>query len=415
MRSNCLLLLAMLFLFVSNVKGQKDRIAKETPITVTTYTFEKGNFVFDVERILSLRTNNSYSNDVKYGEGRNVNIDVGFDYMFRRNWGVGFDLSSDIRNWENSTETKSREWMGWLNLTYGRQINSNVSWYVKPSVGYGGQTFITKSNNATVEDEYNTLGFRLNTGFPILLNGGPVYLNPNLTYKRYCTDFENGEESMNRFSVGLSFLASMNREEFACDHKQNYRQANMRYNQGSSYFGYYTRSMYSFGGYETQYNHTSNTYENDFSDAKLRVDYSYYFLNNFYGGAELRFGNNTRESGSQLNYKYTNSEFMFTPKIGLNIPGKAPLNNTFLEFAAGWGSEKIKVDNNGIVNEDKDKLSSYTGTLGYNIFFGNQLSFTPMLRYEIRNIEPKNSTLNQEEQDKGWAFRLGVRYFLEKF
>ena len=399
-------------LLVISFASAQDLEVTQPISTVSSEFLKKGNVIFDLDRILNYSSNKIELNGVKYGETSRFNIDLGASLMLSNNWGAGVDLSFDHSKFENGVEVIENSWMAWGHALYGRDLGNTVDFIIKAGAGYGGIKEKTTGSTFPSEQDISTVGIRASVLFPIRVQGGPVFLTPSLGYKRLMLDYDDGEETQSNVRLGLNLMTSLGKTDHRCDGRFNHQQANTRYDAGSHYIGYYTKGMFSLGGYETEFG--SNTEKSDVSEGSLRLDYNYYFINNFYGGVELMWSSEVFEPGYQPNYKYTDSKFMIEPKIGLNIPGKAPLNNTFLEFAYGFGSLKEKVDDNGNVDEFKDKLSSYSGTLGYNIFFADQVALTPMIRYNVMKSEADNSSFNNEEEQKGLQFRVGLRFFLDR-
>jgi hypothetical protein len=410
-------LICLSVLFSSLLKAQDPKTNSTSTSTgySNDYLFDKGKWVFDLKRNLNYSHFNNYSGDNKYGESNSFGISLGADYMFKRGLGVGLDLSlrtTGDKNSQGVTDFQTRDWMAWADFRYARPLGS-VNWYVQPAVGYGMQKDIsTNSSGGTNEDKTTDLGFRLTTGFPINL-GGPVYLDPHLCYQRDCFDFDDGEESRNKFGVGIGLIAGLNSSQMACDSKQGYRQSKLAYQKGNMYLDYYTRGMYDFGNTITNYNTApDNDIKSDFSRGRLNVGWSYYVINNLYAGLELSGSHDVSKPGTQNGYTFTNSDWDATLKAGFNLPVKLPFNNIFLDVAYGVGGAKDKTDDNGNVSEFKDKTSYYGAELGYNKFFGERVALTPIVFYGVYKSEQKDVTNPIEYKDKGLGFRLGVRYAL---
>jgi hypothetical protein len=410
MRAICLFITALLFLPFANAQ---DPVANPT-VTYNMNPFEKGKWNFDLRRNLSYSHFNNYSNEVKYAETNRISVDLGANYMFGKGIGAGLDLSygSNKQKNESGSESSNNDWMLWGNFLYGRSLGTKFSWYGQASVGYGGdkQEFVPVSGTPN-EDESNTLGFRITSGVVLPVQLGPAYLDAHLNYKRFCVDYEDGEESINRFGIGLNLMGALNANEFG-GHNQP---LNLRYRQGQSYIGYHSRAMYSFGNSTEKFNNLPNEFESDFSGGKLEFDYNYFFLNNFYGGVDFKWECDVSKPGNQPGYEFHNSDIMVKPRIGLNWPVSGPLHNFYTEVQAGWGRETFKIDDNGNVNEFKDKTSSYGVYLGYNFFISSQLAITPQAYWSVRKSESTDAMVPQEQEDKGFGLRVGARLFLDKF
>jgi hypothetical protein len=137
------------------------------------------------------------------------------------------------------------------------------------------------------------------------------------------------------------------------------------------------------------------------------ADYNYYIFNYVALGAAIRYSSHVEDPKSTA-YKYTSSSWEIMPQVTLNAPVMNGWNNTFLQFGAGFGQQKNEVDDAGNKTTDKTKLSSYCGWLGYNDFFTDHLSLTPMVGY--RWTTQKDTETDNKYKRKGIDIEIGLKY-----
>lgn len=411
MKAISLTLICLSMLFPCLSKAQDPKQNTTSPFNYDLYS--KSKWIYDLRTNLSYTHFNNFSNDVKYSETNNFRLSLGATYMFSKGLGAGLTASYRSSGTDATTDFKTRDWSLGAHFTYGRSLSDRVFWYVEPGVSYGQSKDITTNfSGGTVEDKTTDLGFTLTTGFPIHLNGA-VYLDPHLCYQRDCDDYDDGEDSRNSFGFGVSLLAGLTCGEKICDSRVGYRQSNMRFNQGSSYISYYTRGVYNFGNIVSQYNNQPDEIKSNFSMGHLNIDYAYFPINNLYVGLGLSTKIDISKPGLQPDYTFTNSEWQLLFNAGYHIPVTPPVRNFSLGFSYGIGQEKNKTDDNGNVNEFKEKTSYYGANLTYDAFFGDNISVSPQLMYGVYKAEQKDATNPPVNKEKGLGFRVGVRYFLD--
>lgn len=404
MRSICLLLACAFITQSAIAQNEKNPVFISNP-------FAKNKWFIQAERNLSYSSYNNYQNDNKVSESKRFSLNAGATYFIADGFGVNLDLSTRFSNTQNGIDTKSRDWMAWAGGTYGRSVSSNFHPYLQANIGYGrGKDVVTNTIGGQNESINKDFGYKAEFG--ALFGNGPFYVNPFINYRNITTDFDDGEEIRNRLGFGVRLSTSLTCDEYECDSKQGYRQANTRYLRGSQYFDYTTSTMFSTGDNEIRYDAVNNIDETDFTDFKFKGDYAIYVIDYLYAGTEFKLDYGKTEPNFQPGYSLTATEWLWILKAGGNLPVQAPLKNFYGEFGYGFGKDILKSETNGNINESKDNVRYVGVSVGYNWFVGEQVAVVPRVTWSMYRNESTTLATAFEREKKGLNGSIGVRVFL---
>ena len=87
--------------------------------------------------------------------------------------------------------------------------------------------------------------------------------------------------------------------------------------------------------------------------------------------------------------------------ITLNAPSKDCLENLFLQAGYGFGVHKYESGS----SENKFNTTRLSINLGYNLFFGKHLAFTPKIGYESE--KSKHTEINTTSKQSGFEAGFG--------
>jgi hypothetical protein len=147
--------------------------------------------------------------------------------------------------------------------------------------------------------------------------------------------------------------------------------------------------------------------EEDYFKGSLMLDYNYYVLPHLAVGAEVRLSTGKEENKGQ-NQAYRQFSYTLMPQITFNAPIDE-LEDFFLTAGVGVGRMKTTNEIGANSFEQKDKLFTLGGGVGYNFFFSNKLSLTPMLRYDCHSRKDDQS--GEKVRSRGISGEIGVRSF----
>ena len=396
-----LLLVPALFLF-----AQKKAPVVETSSATASYPFTKGNTEFVLQRNLDFSHLNRFQNDLGEGHVNEFGINIGANHFITNDFALGLQFSGDWTGDHNIYDYTNRRWMGWANFTYGKPIAENFDIYGRLGVGYGVNTIIQKysGNSTTTKDK--DFGLKFEIGTPIHLCHH-LYLEPDLCYSYHSIKMDAGKQTRNNFGVGLNLVTYLGCRDMMCDCRHGFPLSRNMYTPGHSYIGYYTHGSLGWDHWKTTYDANPNTtIESDRSHHEFSVDYNYYFLPNLAIGAEFDLGGQSQKNKGSSD-KFETNNWIFMPKITGNLPVQNGWNNLFLQFGAGFGTQKdvSKIGNSSTTL--KQNIFEICTGVGYNDFFSNNLSITPIIGYDLTTFKNKDTGIKQKS--RGFEFQIGMR------
>ncbi len=371
--------------------------------------FEKGQWEFLVNRKFEYENMANYGDNESSGHQNELKIDLGATYYFAKGLGVGLDLSGDFTGDHYSGDILNRKWIGNLSFTYGIPITSNFGVYGRAGIGYGMTNNIVKTSGNSTTTKYNLFNEKAEMGVLIRpFETSQWFFNPYISYRNQTTNFDGGKETESRFQVGLRLEAFLGCDEFTCGMRHGNGFPN-RYQQGNSFIGFISEGNFGLGQIKTSYSGTGNSSsEIDFTKESLGFEYDIYVLHNLAIGAEFQVGGEVQKDKGTDN-KVTTGDWSINPGIELNLPVQNGLNNMFLKGGITFGSEKNGTSNGTNSSTLKTNIFNYCVGLGYNDFFSNRLSFTPIIEYNWDTN--KDTDTNLKLKTRGLDFGLRVRTF----
>jgi hypothetical protein len=371
--------------------------------------FAKGQWEFLVNRKFDYENMANYGDNESSGHQNKLLIDLGATYYFAKGLGVGLDLSGDFTGNHYSGDILNRKWIADLSFTYGIPITNNFGVYGRAGIGYGMTNNIVKTSGNSTTTKFNLFNEKAETGVLIRpYENSQWFFNPYISYRNQTTNFDGGKETESRFQVGLRLEALLGCDEFTGGMRNGYGFPN-RYQQGSSFIGFISEGNFGLGQIKTSYSGTGNsTSEIDFTKESLGFEYNVYVLHNLAIGAEFQIGGEVQKDKGTDN-KVTTGDWSINPGIELNLPVQNGLNNMFLKGGITFGSEKNGTTNGTNSSTLKTNIFNYCAGLGYNDFFTNRLSFTPIIEYNWNTN--KDTDTNLKLKTRGLDFGLRFRAF----
>ena len=365
--------------------------------------FRKGNWEVQTRKNLWGNKMDEKQDDQDLGSTSRFNLNIETHYWWNKNWAAGIELNYDARTQKNGSELKTHDYSVLGHLTYGINMKNNWGIYFRGGAGVGaGKTEFTQGTSSQ-EAKSDVFIYKFEVGAPIHVNR-QLYFNPNFGYKSISTDYEgDAEQDETRFRLGIGFVSYLNCGEEMWQDNQP-KLYDRRYANGVSYLGVHAMGDYSFGNTESIF--SGQTTKSDVNRFNLKFDYVYYVIPNLGVGADLGFRSMVTES-EDTDPKSTRTNFIFAPKIVYNLPTRNWLNDMFVTFGGGIGSEKEEVSFSGNTNTLKDNVTQFNGGLGYNIFMSRSSMFTLSLGYESKTF--KNNDTDQKRKESGVVYELGFR------
>jgi opacity protein-like surface antigen len=229
--------------------------------TILANPFEKGRSFFPLMRNFDYCYSNYYDeDDVKLGHQNRLDLDFEMNYFVIRNFAIGLDFCAGWSGDHYNYEELDRDWMARLLLTYGMPINNDFNFYLQGGLGYGMDKIISSSGTSSFTQKDDVWSYGATLGFPIRL-GGNVYLTPKLSYSHLITDYDDGKTTDNHFRLGLGFETYLGCSDYMCDCKHGYSLSRGRYDQGSSYLGFYSRGSFGIGNSKTEFDNKKKKQE----------------------------------------------------------------------------------------------------------------------------------------------------------
>ncbi|HYM93795.1 MAG TPA: outer membrane beta-barrel protein [Chitinophagaceae bacterium] len=376
--------------------------------TQNSSPFAKGKNEFTLTKNFHFDYQNNYVNDQKTGHSNDLGFNVEWNRFVVNNFAIGARFSA---GWSGdhltSSDNLTRDWSAYVNFTYGKPVTDNFNLYARIGVGYGMNKDITKSPSSTITDKTNEYEFKVGIGAPIrLYPGGNTYITPRITYGYSNNKFDGGKQTNSDINIGLNFESYLDCIEMICDCHHSFSLSRNMYQQGHSYIGYYSKGMFDLGSSRLTYDNISGNNESNNTDGHIKFGYSYYVANNFAIGSRVGFSTQSQKDKNTDN-KSTRTRFDFNPTLTFNLPTTGGWNNAFLQTYGGVGSETDKTTTGTNTITTKYSTSNYGFGIGYNDFFANRLSFTPIIGYEWNSS--KNKDTNVKNKNHGLYLQMGVQ------
>lgn len=374
--------------------------------------YAKGNWRMPLMQNLRFGFYSTEFNDVKYSNESNLDLNLRTDYFIADGWaiGAGVDLSLGKTELKNvDVETRETDWEADVSVLYGMPIQGNhMYWNIRLGFGIGGDKFKDKTPSNTTEDKLDFIRYGLTTGLDIRSGNSNVFLNPWIGYNIYNKNYDNDdEEDFNTLSFGLRLVSSMACREYSCDHRTNCNLSRSMYNQGRSFIGYTTKGMFSFGGYEVTEANNAGSFEGNYNEGHVRLDYNYFIINNLALGAMGMF-QYVKDKSDDFDFESTRRSFSIGPKITGHVPVDNCWRNLFGEVGVAFGSAKDESKSGSFNSEQEESLTNLWGGIGYNFVISPNLSFTPIADYVSRKSKDKDT--DAESKTTGLNVRFGLRY-----
>ncbi len=401
------LLTPVIFLF-GQIKSNNAPLSS-TISAIDIEPFAKGQWEFLVNRKFDYENMANYGDNESSGQQNKLLIDLGATYYFAKGFGVGLDLSGDFTGNHYSGDILNRKWIGDLSFTYGIPITNNFGVYGRAGIGYGITNNIVKTSGNSTTTKYNLFNEKAEIGVLIRpYESSQWFIDPYISYRNQTTNFDGGKETESRFQVGLRLETFLGCDEFTCGMRNGYGSPN-RYQQGTSFIGFISEGNFGFGQIKTSYSGTGySASEIDFTKESLGFEYNIYVLHNLAVGAEFQIGGEVQKDKGSDN-KVTTSDWSINPGIELNLPVQNGLNNMFLKGGITFGSGMNGTSNGTSSSSLKTNIFNYCVGVGYNDFFTNRLSLTPIIEYDWNTN--KDTDTNLKLKTKGLDFGLRVRAF----
>lgn len=394
---------AVLLIVISSQAQKTDKQTTSSVSIVSAKDLEKLPFSRGINNF-TIQQNFGFSHRKPENSDNNTSsIDLKLDYnrfiVDGFALGAGIDFSSDKTEF-GANEIKNTEVIFSGNAIYGHTFNGNFNLYGKASVGFGSAKTTYTGTPSTIS-KGDLFGYSLEVGTPIhLYSGGGNYITPFIRYG-HLQHKEGGEKnSINQFSLGFNFQNYSASSGYQCDCKKSRGLSANAYGQGRSFIGYSSMGNYGFGKFKTEFGNLSD--ETDISGGEFNLEYGYYVARDIALGAGLSWSNSSEGEGSD---KDTESEFSFMPMITLNAPSKDCLENLFLQGGYGFGVHKFESGS----SENKFNTTNLSINLGYNLFFGKYLAFTPKIGYESETS--KHTENNVKTKQSGFQVGFGCSLY----
>ena len=415
------ILLCSVIFFLANTWLPAQKLKTERSSATTTLSkdeleklpFAKRTWEFTITKPnLAFSQQNIKANGIDQGSQTNFLVDVGAHYYVADHIGVGaeFYLNTSTAKNNGNKQTLS-SWMGFADLTYGINVNSNVSFYARAGVGVGAVVAkYTPSNGPSSKNKADLFGYKFSLGGPIRLEqNGNTYLTPEIGYWYNREKFDGGTETDNRFGLGLKLETFLSCDKASCASTQTYRSLHNMYMPGRSFLGVSTDGGIYFGNTKTKYDMNLPESKQSYSLADLSVNYNYYFIKNLSGGLGINFSNSVYKN-TMSDYRQTSMSFNITPMLEMNIPVQNhSVNDLFVRGGYSFGTQKSEFRSGNFTNTTKYSVGNFCAGLGYNFFFKKGLSLTPVFEYDWTTY--KNKDNDQKEKYTGPNFSMGVRKF----
>jgi hypothetical protein len=401
------LLTPLIFLF-GQVKP--DNTSPTSPVlAIDNEPFAKGKWAFLVNRKFGFENTANYGNNEISGHQNKLTVDLGATYFFAKGFGVGLDFSGDFTGNHYSGDILNRKWIADLSLTYGIPITNNFGVYGRAGIGYGMTNNIVKSDGNSTTTKYNLFNEKAEIGVLIRpYETSQWFIDPYISYRNQTTNFDGGKETESRFQVGLRMEAFLGCDEFTCGMRRGNGFPN-RYQQGTSFMGFISEGNFGLGQIKTSYSGTGNSAsEIDFTKESFGLEYNIYAIHNVAIGAEFKIGGEVQKDKGTDN-KVTTSEWSINPGIELNLPVQNALNNMFIKGGITFGSQKNGSSNGTSSSSFQTNIFEYCVGLGYNDFFSNRLSFTPIVEYNWNTNKFTDTSLKL--RTRGFDFGMRIRAF----
>ncbi|HWY35241.1 MAG TPA: hypothetical protein VNX68_11385 [Nitrosopumilaceae archaeon] len=371
--------------------------------------FGKGKWEFLINRKFGYENMANYGDNQSSGHENKLMIDLGATYYFAKGLGVGLDLSGNFTGNHYSGDILNRKWIGNLSFTYGIPFSNNLGVYGRAGIGYGMTNNIVKTSGNSTTTKYNLFNEKGEIGALLRpYETSQWFLNPYVSYRNQTTSFDGGKETESRFQVGLRLEAMLGCDEFTCGMRHGTGFPN-RYQQGTSFIGFISEGNFGFGQIKTSYSGTSNSSsEIDFTKHSLGFEYNIYAFHNLAIGAEFQIGGEVQKDKGTDN-KVTTSDWSINPGIELNLPVRNGLNDMFLKGGVTFGSGKNGTSNGTNSSSQQTNVFNYCVGLGYNDFFTNRLSFTPIVEYNWNTNKYTDTDLKYKT--RGVDFGMRIRAF----
>lgn len=378
----------------------------------TNSFYQKGNNEFMLTRNFHYSNFTSYDEDgTKVGRSNDLGFNGEWNHFVADHFAIGAGLRA---SWSgdhpefSQYDYLSRSWAFRANFTYADRIGDNFNWYGRLSVGYGMDKDIEKNGSQTNTDKSDFFDIKAKLAAPINLGGSNTYIVPYIAYDYNKYNYDGSTENTNGIKIGLNFETYLGCDEIKCDCKNGFSFSKDMYQQGRSYIGYYSKGMFDISSTKVKYDALpNNDYQYNNSDGHLKLEYSYYIIDNLAIGADLGFSTQV-EKEKDSDFKSTGTGFDINPIITYNFPIAGLGNNLFIQGYAGVGSDTYKTTYNNNTNTLKYSNSTYGADIGYNSFFSNRLSLTPKVGYEWNTSKNKDTDVKQKQ--RGIYLAAGVQY-----
>jgi opacity protein-like surface antigen len=374
---------------------------QETP-PISGNLFQRGNWELGLTRNIDFSFLKEVQNGQETGTEKNVGANLSTTYFVANNFGIGANIRYDWAKSTNGIEITTSDMTAYLSATYGYGFGPRFGIYGQVGFGLGKSKALAESGTNSFEETGNIVGYSLEVGAPILLDGN-VYLGPQISYYGKSTDYGKlGEfdEGGLRFSLNLrSYLNCKDEPESMRD-----MDASHFYQPGRSFIGVSTRSMVSVGNYKWMQDNVVD--DVDFCEWSFKADYNYYVFPYVALGAEVRLSSSTEQNQDQ---DQSDRQFQYAvmPQFTLNAPIDG-LQHLFLTGGVGFGRIKTTNEIGSDRNEQKDKLFTIGGGLGYNFYVTDLLALTPIIRYDSHSREDDQT--DQKIRSRGVSGEFGVRF-----
>lgn len=382
--------------------------AQDPPIAVTKIDaeeiqpFRAGMWRYSLDQALSGKFGPYKVNGEKSANYREGDIDIGADYFFIDNWGVGANIYRNCTRYkfESGTLDKEADLIFNVNALYGHSFNG-FNLLGKASVGFGKGSYKYESNSYSYDGSENLFNWSLSVASPVEIDNN-LYITPEVGYQFRSRKEDEWKTRKGGVFLGLNLDMFFDCDDFFCDFKNDFQVPDNRYRQGNIVIGSRTTFNLNTGTCTDTYPGEVGEEEDKYGTfgTHLTGNGYYYVIDNVAVGAGLGF-NIYSENEKDTDYKYSHSYFDFMPMVMVNVPVDNALKNLFLDAGVGFGTERWKesYDGNDEYNEKNSRFSYLVG-LGYNYFITEKSCLTPFINFSGLNKKEKDT---EEEQKWSWS------------
>lgn len=383
---NSYFLIIVLMLFPLFVYSQNE--IAPVPVRDVRDFFSKGTWNVDMNNSVGYNTYNIKD----AGSESEWLVDVEANHFFIDNFGAGLRFKQGGTREVNNITYRNSSVAGYLNLLYGNSINENIGILGKISTGFGSKVNFTETEMGEEKYSANTFSVKASVGTPIHLGGG-AYFTPEVGYRYGSKTEENYSQNTSSGFVGANLEFFMGCEDFFCPSKNRLTGQNPNYQQGSWSLNSRLNTQFKIGGITQTYEYEGeDPVETQESLSKLNIGAGgyYYAANNLGVGASV-YGSSRTEKEKEGDGKYVNSSLTFMPMVVYHAPVDGCLNNLFVDVGVGFGCFRYGYEYEGSSEPTKGSQVVFSGGLGYNVFFSDNIALTPYVAYTSKAEKIKDS------------------------